>query len=134
MPIRGTCLCEAVTVTVPRKPDYMNSCDCSACFKLGNQTGYFPPGEVTIEGETKQFVRSDIQPWIAFVFCPICSAAVGWTSLEPLDRMGVSMRLFDPDELVGVSVRFPNGREWNDEEEWPPPRRAEVPFGRHAPF
>jgi hypothetical protein len=89
---------------------------------------------VTIEGETKQFVRSDIQPWIAFVFCPTCSASIGWTSLEPLDRMGVSMRLFDPAELVGVPVRFPNGRDWNDEAEPPPPRHAEVPFARGAPF
>jgi hypothetical protein len=125
-----------VTVTVPRQPEYMNSCDCSACFRLGSLTGYFPPDEVIIEGETKAFVRSDIQSWIAFVFCPTCSASVGWTSLEPLDppRMGISMRLFEPDALVGVPIRFPNGRDANDEEEWPPPRHAEVPFARDAPF
>ena len=134
--MKGACLCGAVTVTVPGKPEYMNSCDCSACFKLGNLTGYFAPDDVTIEGETKRFVRSDIVPYIAFVFCPACSAAVGWTSLEPLDppRMGVNMRLFDPDELVGVPVRFPNGRDWGDESEPPAPRRAEVPFARDAPF
>ena len=125
-----------MTVTVPRQPKYMNSCDCSACFKLGSLTGYFLPDQVAVEGETKRFVRSDIEPWIAFLFCPTCSASVGWTSLEPLDppRMGVSMRLFDPDELVGVPVRFPHGREWNDEDEWPPARHAEVPFARDAPF
>ena len=133
--MKGTCLCGGVTVTVPRRPDYMNSCDCKACFKLGSLTGYFPPEEVTVEGETQSFVRSDIQPWIAFVFCPTCSANVGWTSLEPLDRMGVSMRLFDPAELAGVPVRFPNGREWNDEDaEPPPPRHEEVPFGPETPF
>jgi hypothetical protein len=113
----------------------MNSCDCTACFKLGNLTGYFPPEEVTIEGDTQRFVRSDIQPWIAFVFCPTCSANVGWTSLEPLDRMGLSMRLFDPEELVGLPVRFPNGRDWDDDsEERPPPRHGEVPFAKDAPF
>jgi hypothetical protein len=132
--LKSSCLCGAVTVTVPRQPEYMNSCDCTACFKLGSLTGYFSPGEVTVEGETKSFVRSDIQPWIAFVFCPTCSVSIGWTSLEPLDRMGVSMRLFDPDELVGVPVRFPNGREWNDEAERPPARRAEVPFAPDGPF
>ena len=132
--MKGTCLCGRVTVAVPRRPEYMNSCDCSACFKLGSLTGYFPPDEVTIEGETRSFVRSDIKPWIAFVFCPTCSANVGWTSLEPLDRMGVSMRLFDPEELVGVPIRFPNGREWDDERDMPEPRHAEVPFARDAPF
>ena len=122
---------------MPRQPEYMNSCDCSACFRLGSLTGYFPPDEVAVEGETKRFIRSDIEPWIAFLFCPICSASVGWTSLEPLDppHMGVSMRLFDPDELVGVPVRFPNGRDRNDDDpEPPPPRHAEVRFGRDAPF
>ncbi|MGZ5779111.1 MAG: aldehyde-activating protein [Croceibacterium sp.] len=125
-----------MTVTVPGRPEYMNSCDCSACFKLGGLTGYFRPDEVTVEGETKTFVRSDIPAWIAFVFCPTCCAEVGWTSLEPLDppRMGVSMRLFEPDDLVGIPIRFPNGRDWNDEDERPAPRHAEVPFARDAPF
>jgi hypothetical protein len=31
----------------------MNSCDCTACFKLGSLTGYYRPDEVTIEGETQ---------------------------------------------------------------------------------
>lgn len=134
--MKGTCLCGGVAVIVPSKPEYMNSCDCSACFRLGSLTGYYSPDEVRIEGETSSFVRSDIDPWIAFLFCPTCSANVGWTALRPLKppRMGVSMRLFDPDELVGVPVRFPNGREWNDGGERPPPRRAEVPFARDAPF
>ena len=134
--MKGTCLCGGVTVSVPRKPEYMNSCNCSACFKLGSLTGYFDPAEVTVEGETKRFVRSDIEPWIAFVFCPTCSAGIGWTSLEPLDppRMGVSMRLFDPGELVGVPIRFPHGRDWNDENERPAPRHEPIPFAHDHPF
>jgi hypothetical protein len=132
--VKGQCLCGRVTVTVPGKPEYMNSCDCQACFKLGNLTGYFPSDDVKIEGETQRFIRSDIQAWIAFVFCPNCSAQIGWSSLEPLDRMGVSMRLFDPAELVGVPIRFPNGRDAGEDGSWPPPRHAEVPFARDAPF
>jgi hypothetical protein len=132
--VKGQCLCGGVTVTVPGKPEYVNSCNCTACFKLGSLTGYFPPDEVTIEGERQSFVRSDIEPWIAFVFCPTCSANLGWTSLKPLDRMGVSMRLFDPAELVGVPIRFPNGRDAGDDGDWPPPRHAEVPFALDAPF
>ena len=134
--MRGTCLCGGVTVTVPRPPEYLNSCNCSACFRLGSLMAYFDPAEVTVEGETRSFVRSDIEAWIAFVFCPTCGVGVGWTALEPLDppRMGVSMRLFDPDELVGIPVRFPEGRNWNDEDERPPPRHEPVPFARNAPF
>jgi hypothetical protein len=133
--VKGACLCGGVTVTLARRPEYMNSCNCSACFRLGSLTGYFPPEEVAIEGETKRYVRSDIEPYIAFLFCPTCSANVGRASLEPRERMGVSMRLFDPDALVGLPVRFPNGRAWGDDStERPPPRHEEVPFGRDAPF
>lgn len=132
--MKGACLCGGVTVTLARRPEYMNSCNCSACFRLGSLTGYFPPDDVTIAGEPKSYIRSDIEPYIAFLFCPTCSANVGWASLEPRERMGVSMRLFDPAELVGVPVRFPNGREWDGDEEMPAPRRAQVPFGPDAPF
>jgi hypothetical protein len=31
----GTCPCGGVTVTLPRKPEYLNSCDCTLCFRLG---------------------------------------------------------------------------------------------------
>ncbi len=65
---------------------------------------------------------------------PDLRRALGWTSLEPLDRKGVNMRLFDPEELVGVPIRFPNSREWNDVDERPAPRHGEVPFARDAPF
>lgn len=132
--MKGTCLCGGVTVTIPRRPEFMNSCNCSACFRLGSLTGYFPPGDVIIEGDTKRYIRSDIEPYIAFLFCPTCSANVGWTSLEPRDRMGVSMRLFDPAGLVGVPVRFPNGRDREDGQDMPAPRHEEVPFALDAPF
>ena len=33
--MKGTCPCGGVTVTLPRKPEYLNSCDCTLCFRLG---------------------------------------------------------------------------------------------------
>lgn len=132
--MKGQCPCGGVTVTVPRRPDYLNSCNCSLCFRLGTLTGYFHPDEVTVTGETKQFVRTDIEAYLANRFCPTCSAVVGWTSLEPYDRMGVNMRLFDPEELIGIPVRFVDGRNWGDADERPPHRHEPVPFAHDAPF
>jgi len=89
--IKGSCPCGGVVVTAARRPDYLNSCDCSLCFRLGTLTGYFDPSEVTIDGPTKSFVRNDIDPpCLAVPFCPACGATVGWTSLEPIEppRMG----------------------------------------------
>jgi hypothetical protein len=126
-----------VTVTVPRKPEYLNSCDCTLCFRLGTLWGYFDPAEVDVTGETRPFLRDDIEVWLQTNFCPTCSAVVSWTALRDLDRprMGVNMRLFDPADLLGLPVRFVNGREDSDDlSRRPLPRRAEVPFGRDAPF
>jgi hypothetical protein len=44
--MKGTCPCGGVTVTVPRKPEYLNSCGCMLCFRLGALWGYFDPAEV----------------------------------------------------------------------------------------
>jgi len=132
----GTCPCRGVTVTIPHRPEYLNSCNCTLCFRLGGLWGYFDPAEVTVEGETKAFIRDDIEVWLQTNFCPTCSAVVSWTSRRDIGepRMGVNMRLFEPDELVGLSVRFPDGRADDGEGERPPPRHAEVPFALDAPF
>lgn len=136
--MKGSCPCGGVTVTVARRPDYLNSCNCSLCFRLGTLTGYFNPSEVTIEGTTKSFVRADIDPvCLAVPFCPDCGATVGWTALgEPEDpaRMGVNMRLFGPDALVGIPVRFPDGANWDESSPRPARRHEEVLFAQDAPF
>ena len=63
-----------MSVKVTRKPEDLNSCDCSLCFRLGVLWGYFDPTEVTVTGETKAFARDDIEAWINVNFCPACSA------------------------------------------------------------
>ncbi|MEO6153017.1 MAG: GFA family protein [Croceibacterium sp.] len=132
----GACPCGGVTVAVLRKPEYLNSCDCTLCFRLGGLWGYFDPAEVSVSGETKAFTRSDVEVWLRTNFCPTCGAVASWTAARELEppRMGVNMRLFEPDDLVGIPVRFPNGRDWNDDDPRPPPRHAEIPFARDAPF
>ena len=135
--MKGECPCGGVTVTVTHRPEYLNSCDCTLCFRLGGLWGYYDPAEVTVAGETNGFRRSDVEVWLQTNFCPTCSAVVSWTAVQELEgpRMGVNMRLFDPDALLGLPVRFANGRDWNDDsDERPPPRHAEVPFARDAPF
>ena len=134
--MNGRCACGRVQVTLPGKPEFLNSCDCTLCFRLGTLWGYFDPAEVTVEGETRAFVRDDIEVWLQTNFCPNCSAVVSWTARRDLGRplMGVNMRLFEPDALIGLPIRFPNGRDYGDEGERPPPRHEEVPFTRAAPF
>ena len=134
--MKGSCPCGAVSVTLGHPPESLNSCDCSLCFRLGALWGYFEPADVTIEGKTETFVRSDIEAWLEIHFCPSCGATINWSSItEPrLPRMGVNMRLFGPDALLGIPVRFSDGRNWNDKAERPGSRHAEVPFAHDNPF
>jgi len=136
--LKASCPCGGVTVTLTRRPDYLNSCNCSLCFRLGTLTGYFNPAEVTIEGETRSFMRTDIDPvCLSVPFCPGCGATLGWRGVgEPEDppRMGVNMRLFGPQALVGIPVRFPDGANWDESSPKPAKRHEEVPFQLDAPF
>lgn len=135
--LKGSCPCGAVTVTVPRRPGYLNSCNCSLCFRLGTLTGYFDPSEVTITGPTKSFVREDIDPQcLAVPFCTGCGATIGWTPLIELDppRMGVNMRLFGPEALLGIPVHFIDGANWDESSPQPARRHEDVVFAADAPF
>ena len=136
--IKGSCPCGGVTVTAARRPDYLNSCNCSLCFRMGTLTGYFHPSEVQIEGPIKTFVRADIDPQcLAIPFCPDCGATIGWTPLRELEdppRMGVNMRLFGPDALLGIPVHFVDGANWDESSPRPARRHEDVPFAHDAPF
>ena len=135
--LKASCPCGAVTVTVTRRPDYLNSCNCSLCFRLGTLTGYFHPSEVTIEGPTKSFVRKDVDPQcLAVPFCPECGATIGCVGLVPIEppRMGVNMRLFGPEALLGIPVRFTDGANWDESSPVPARRHEEVVFRHDAPF
>ena len=134
--MKGKCPCGGVTVTVPHPPEYLNSCNCTLCFRLGGLWGYYDPANVTVEGETRAFQRSDIEVWLDTNFCPTCSAVVSWTAVRDIGppKMGVNMRLFDPEDLLGIPVHFTNGRDDDGEGERPPHRHEPVPFARDAPF
>ena len=112
--ISGGCHCGAVRITVPRRPDYINNCDCSLCTKRGATWAYFRPGEVQVEGATQFYVRADTpKPCLATHWCAACGCTTHWTPLlADLDRMGVNASLFDPGAMIGIESRAIDGRSW----------------------
>jgi hypothetical protein len=113
--IVASCHCGRVTIGLPRKPDYVNECNCSFCTKLGSRCVYFASDELTIAGEFDDYVREDIaEPMIRFRRCAHCGTMTHWEPLTPPphERMGVNARLIDPALLEGVEIRHVDGASW----------------------
>ena len=119
----ATCLCGAVCVTIDAPPAFINDCNCSLCRKSGGAWGYFAPEAVTATGQTITIARTDKPSAAVDVHsCAACGATTHWVRTQAFvdqhganDMVGVNMRLFDPDELTGVEVHFPDGKAWNGE-------------------
>lgn len=116
----GHCICGSVEVTIDAKPEFIHDCNCGLCRKSGGAWGYFVPTEVSTTGKTIACVRADKDnPTVEIHSCQKCAATTHWvltdgfkTQNPSANQMGVNMRLFNPDELGGVEVRFPNGKDW----------------------
>ena len=51
--VTGSCHCGAVKIEVPAAPEWVGSCNCSFCKKIGSLMAYYPDdGSVKISGET----------------------------------------------------------------------------------
>lgn len=135
----GTCLCGAVSVTIEAKPAFVNDCNCSLCRKAGAAWGYFPSASVAATGRTISYMcRDKPAPAVEVHSCAQCSATTHFVLTQSFreknptaDVTGVNMRLFDPDELHGVEVRFPNGRDWPGEGAYGF-RREALTIGEHS--
>jgi hypothetical protein len=95
MPISGSCHCGAVRIEAPGAPDWIGSCNCSICTKLGWLVAYYPDdGSVRISGATVPYIWGDRM--ISLHHCPACGCGTHWqTTGESYGRVGVNARLLD---------------------------------------
>ncbi len=116
----GNCLCGDVTVSISHKPDFAHDCNCSLCRKTGAAWGYYKSADVSTQGDTISFVRRDKPDAGSEVHsCKRCGVTThfqltdSFKALHPsADQVGVNMKLFRLEELEGIEVRFPNGKDW----------------------
>jgi hypothetical protein len=80
----------------------------------------FPPSKVSIEGATRECSREDKDDPAADIhFCGRCGSTTLFTLTESAIskfgnvQMGVNMSLADESDLVGIELRYPNGRAWS---------------------
>lgn len=121
-----SCHCGAVRVAIAHQPEFLQDCNCSLCSKSGGVWGYFNPADVKTTGDTGNYTRNDYpEPAVEIHFCQNCGSTTHWiltkehvASTGSNDRMGVNMKLFDSDNLQGIELRFPDGKNWTGETEF----------------
>jgi hypothetical protein len=118
--LKLSCLCGQVRIEIPRRPDFINECNCTLCAKSGARWAYFHPSEVPVEGETAGYRRQDKEdPAVEIRFCPNCGATSHFvltaSAIESFGnvQMGVNARLADEADLAGTELRYPDGRSWS---------------------
>jgi hypothetical protein len=117
--LKLTCLCGRVRIEIPKRPDFINECNCTFCSKSGARWAYFHPSEVSVDGATKGYSREDKDdPAAQIQFCETCGSTTHFI-LTPSAiskfgnvQMGVNMLLADEKDLAGVELRYPDGRGW----------------------
>ncbi len=130
-----SCLCGAIRVATSKRPDFVHECNCTLCSKTGARWGYFHPSEVTVQGATHGYSRTDkVEPGADVRFCPTCGSTTHFALTEAIvakfgnSLMGVNMRLADEEDLAGIELRFPDGRAWPGEGDFAYLRAARI-FG-----
>jgi hypothetical protein len=110
MEVHGSCHCGAVRIAVPAAPQWLASCNCSICRRLGTLMAYYPDdGSVRVSGETATYIHGDRM--IALHHCPVCACTTHWESTgESHGRVGVNARLLD-GFAVGEGKMLFDGRE-----------------------
>ncbi|KAK4973330.1 hypothetical protein LTR66_011176 [Elasticomyces elasticus] len=112
--IRSSCHCGAITVTVPRLPEYINVCQCTICRRYGAAWGYYHPHQVKIETKpnavTKQYVWGDRN--LSFNFCDNCGCVCYWWPIRPPPtdegeyKIGLNTNNVNPELLRFVDRKF----------------------------
>src|SRR3546814_16598320 len=52
--------CRRATIRLPRRPEYVNHCNCSLCAASGFLGIYYSSDELVIDGRFDSYVRSEI--------------------------------------------------------------------------
>jgi hypothetical protein len=116
-----TCHCGQIRLTLRKRPDYINECNCTLCSKTGVRWAYFHPSEVSVEGNATGYSRDKPNPGALIHFCAKCGSTTHFTLTENSiakfgnTLMGVNMWLADEQDLAGIELRYPDGRNWPGE-------------------
>ncbi len=109
--IRASCHCGAVQFDIESPPGDVNSCNCSICRRYGALWAYYQRGQLHFaveNGETERYSWGDRD--LEFHRCRVCGCVVYWMAVDrTYERMGINARLFPPEVLADIPVRYSDG-------------------------
>ena len=113
--IEGSCHCGAVRLTLPEPPADLGSCNCSHVPPHRRALGLLPAGRgrrrSDPDGRLVGYVQGDatLTTW----HCGQCGCTTHWSPRDPAyERMGVNLRLFDPEVWEPLPRRLIDGASW----------------------
>jgi hypothetical protein len=111
--IQGACHCGAVRWTVPAEPDWLSSCTCSYCSRIGALWAAYTVSEVCVEHARDAVIAyTHGDRTLAFVSCATCGCTTHWrpAGSAPGDaRMKVNMRVAVGYDISGLRRRVFDG-------------------------
>ena len=123
--IAGSCLCDAIHITVARAPRTLTQCNCSACRRYGTLWAYYRRRDVTITAPRKQIAEFKRRAGgLRFRRCATCGCVVAWEYKRgPDGRMGVNARLLDHAAMATIPISVLDGdNTWRVLEHYTKPR------------
>ena len=114
--IEASCHCGAVRLQVAERPQWLTSCNCSLCRRLGTLWAYYHPDQVSITtgaASTVPYIQGDCS--LEMHHCPTFGCVTHWESVnkDGADRIGVNARLMSHADIEGVRIRrFDGASSW----------------------
>jgi hypothetical protein len=115
--LTAVCHCGRVRVRLPSRPEFVNECHCTVCYKYGALWSYFPRATVTIttasDTTLHSYTRADADGDIEFARCGHCGCMMCWRGVGeyagPEHDIGVNCRMIPEKEIEGITKRVSKG-------------------------
>lgn len=110
--LAGSCHCGAVKFTVKSgKPEWLTSCNCSACQRFGALWLHEDASSIEIEADpdaTLAYMWGDNS--LTFHTCKICGCTTHWLPVdETSTRMAINACMIPKEDIADIRVRHLDG-------------------------
>lgn len=106
--IEGICHCGQVTFTFEADPDWLTSCNCSICRRLGTIWGHGSTEDIVVSAPEDGLISYSWRDGnIAFHTCKICGVTTHWSGIkgDSIGKLAVNCALADPEALSRYKIR-----------------------------